>query len=117
MMVRDRELATMHRELLELLEKLIHALGSMAGARVGWTATSSLESAIPPPRPEPATAAASEPTQAEPPSGDDSPELQRLRESLAREQETVERLRKARLELEQRLARLKREEGKRGRRR
>lgn len=108
MMVRDRELAAMHRDLLELLEKLIHTLGSLATAwaRVGAKGTSEAEMAIPPLAPE---AEAERPVP-------DSLELERLRESLARERETVERLRRARLELEQRLTRLEREE-ERGRRR
>jgi len=101
MMVRDRELITMHRDLLELLEKLIQTLGSLATA---WASVSPREArdtelAIPPPVEAVAEQAAVE-----------SLELDRLRESLARERETVERLRRARLELEQRLARLEREE-------
>jgi DNA-binding transcriptional MerR regulator len=107
MMVRDRELVTMHRDLLELLEKLIHTLGSLAAAWAGLGArgASDTELAIPPGE------AAVERLAVE------SLELERLRESLARERETVERLRRARLELEQRLARLEREEGERRRRR
>ncbi|UCC73664.1 MAG: MerR family transcriptional regulator [Gemmatimonadota bacterium] len=108
MMVRDRELASMHRELLELLEKLLHALGSLASAQAtGWRAQRT-EPAIPPPRSEPAAGRQS-PSEAL--------ELERLRESLQRERETVERLRHARLELEQRLARLEREGGGRRRKR
>jgi DNA-binding transcriptional MerR regulator len=109
MMVRDRELVSMHRDLLELLEKLIHTLGSLAAAwaSVGARETSEAEMAIP------AAAAEAEPERP----ARDSLELERLRESLARECETVERLRRARLELEQRLARLEREESSRGRRR
>jgi DNA-binding transcriptional MerR regulator len=107
MMVRDRELVTMHRDLLELLEKLIHTLGSLAAAwaGVGASGASDTELAIPPP-----VEAAAEGRAVE------SLELERLRESLARERETVERLRRARLELEQRLARFEREE-QRGRER
>lgn len=108
MMVRDRELVTMHRDLLELLEKLIHTLGSLAAAwtGVGRRVASDTEFAIPP-----AVEATAERPAVE------ALELERLRESLARERETVERLRRARLELEQRLARLEREEGERKRRR
>ncbi len=113
MMVRDRDLAAMHRELLELLEKLIHALASVAGARAPDWRQGGWEAAIPPGRSEPAPAPPAADRAATPP---ESVELERLRDSLARERETVERLRRARMELEQRLTRLEKEErGKKGR--
>jgi DNA-binding transcriptional MerR regulator len=97
MMVRDRELVSMHRDLLELLEKLIHTLGLLAGGRAGAWGLDRVDAALKPPPPEPV---------AEPVSASESLELERLRESLQREQEMVERLRRARLELERRLTRL-----------
>lgn len=118
MLVRDRELVTMHRDLLELLEKLIHTLGSLAGSPA-WQYGDRLEPAIPPPRHEPGMAdrETSNAEERQTPAG--PLEFERLRESLQRERETVERLRRARLELEQRLARLEREgaEGKKRQRR
>jgi DNA-binding transcriptional MerR regulator len=118
MMVRDRELVAMHRDLLELLEKLIHTLGSLAGTPA-WRSGDRLEPAIPPPRLEPTVGARpeSDAEEREAPAG--PLELERLRESLQRERETVERLRRARMELEQRLTKLEREGGerKKGRRR
>jgi DNA-binding transcriptional MerR regulator len=108
LLVRDRELAAMHRELLEMVGQLLHALGRLATARPAvWGERP--EVAIPPP-PKP-------PTESDETAGSASPaedrlEVERLRETLARERETVERLRHARLELEQRLAKLERE-GKR----
>jgi DNA-binding transcriptional MerR regulator len=105
MLMRDRELAAMHRELLELVEQLIRTLGPLVGARSGAGPVGPpfgpLEPAIEPVRPaDPA---------AEPSSTNDDLEVEQLRDRLARERETVERLRKARLELEQRVARLERE--------
>ena len=98
LLVRDRELASMHRELLEMVGQLIHALGRPA------TPTAFSEPAIaPPPQPGPVAEAAADPAA-------DSLEIEQLRDSLARERETVERLRRARLELEQRLGRMEREE-------
>ncbi|NIN71827.1 MAG: MerR family transcriptional regulator [Gemmatimonadetes bacterium] len=111
MLVRDRELVTMHRDLLELLEKLIHTLGSLAGSPA-WNYGDRLEPAIPPPRQEPAIATRGRSDSEEQQTPGGPLELERLRDSLQRERETVERLRRARLELEQRLARLEREEGK-----
>jgi DNA-binding transcriptional MerR regulator len=118
MLVRDRELVTMHRDLLELLEKLIHTLGSLAGSPA-WKYGDRLEPAIPPPRQEPAMATRGQSDSEERQTPGGPLELERLRDSLQRERETVERLRRARLELEQRLARLEREggEGKKSRRR
>ncbi|UCC81674.1 MAG: hypothetical protein JSW46_11730, partial [Gemmatimonadota bacterium] len=110
MLVRDRELVTMHRDLLELLEKLIHTLGSLAGSPA-WKHVDRLEPAIPPPRHDPGIVDRGG-SDAEEQQTAGPLELERLRESLQRERETVERLRRARLELEQRLARLEREEGK-----
>jgi DNA-binding transcriptional MerR regulator len=102
MMVRDRELASMHRDLLELLEKLIHALGSLAGTQVRWGHEQRADPLIPaPPRDDSAVA--------DEPAASDSLEIEGLRDRLIRERETVERLRRARLELEQRLARLEKE--------
>ncbi len=102
MMVRDREIASMHRDLLELLEKLIHALGSLAGTQVRWGRDQRADPLIPaPPRDDSAVA--------DEPAASDSLELEGLRDRLIRERETVERLRRARLELEQRLARLEKE--------
>ncbi|MGD2153019.1 MAG: MerR family transcriptional regulator [Gemmatimonadales bacterium] len=115
MMVRDRELVAMHRDLLELLEKLIRTLGSLAGAPA-WRGGDRLEPAIAPPRDEPAVGARSRSDREEREAPAGSPELERLRDSLQRERETVERLRRARLELEQRLARLEREGGSKERR-
>jgi DNA-binding transcriptional MerR regulator len=110
MLVRDRELVAMHRDLLELLEKLIHTLGSLAGTPT-WQRGDRLEPAIPPPRHDP-TAAARPQSETEEQGAPAGPlEFERLRETLQRERQTVERLRRARLELEQRLARLEREEG------
>jgi DNA-binding transcriptional MerR regulator len=118
MMVRDRELVAMHRDLLELLEKLIHTLGSLAGTPA-WRRGDRLEPAVPPPRLEPTVGARPESDAEQREAPADALELERLGESLQRERETVERLRRARMELEQRLARLEREEGerKKGRRR
>lgn len=110
MMVRDRELVAMHRDLLELLEKLIHSLGALAGTP-DWRRGGRLEPAIPPPRPGPAVASRPDSDAEERETTAGSLELERLRESLQRERETVERLRRARLELEQRLTRLEREGG------
>ncbi|HSG81971.1 MAG TPA: MerR family transcriptional regulator [Gemmatimonadota bacterium] len=107
LLLRDRELAAMHRELLEMVGQLLHALGRLAGARPGLWADRP-EVAIPPP-PRPAEPAESrEPAEPESPV-DDRLEVERLRETLTRERETVERLRHARLELERRLAKLERE--------
>ncbi len=111
MLVRDRELVTMHRDLLELLEKLIHTLGSLAGSPA-WKYGDRLEPAIPPPRGDLGVPDRGRPDAEEQQTPAGPLELERLRESLQRERETVERLRRARLELEQRLARLEREGGK-----
>ncbi len=117
MMVRDRELVTMHRELLELLERLIHSLGMLAGARsTEWRHAGRLEPASRSPSGEPRAEAVRAARVAES-LGTESLELERLRESLQRERETVERLRQARLELERRLTRLEREEKGREKRR
>jgi DNA-binding transcriptional MerR regulator len=100
MLIRDRELVTMHRELLEMAGQLLHAVGRLAGARPA--APVAPEAGIPPPREEETAA-----------SPDDDPlELEKLRQSLAKERDMVERLRHARLELEQRLAKLEREKRK-----
>jgi DNA-binding transcriptional MerR regulator len=106
LLIRDRELAAMHRDLLEMVGQLLHALGRLANVRTP-SPTARPEAAIPapphePPRTDTAGSAGSEPL-----------ELEQLRDTLARERETVERLRKARLELERRVARLEREK-KRG---
>jgi transposase-like protein len=114
MLVRDRELVTMHRDLLELLEKLIHTLGSLAGSPA-WRRGERLEPAIPPPRHEPGMPDRGR-SDAEEQQTPGPLELERLRESLQRERETVERLRRARMELEQRLTKLEREGGKKERR-
>ena len=106
-MVRDRELAAMHRELLDMVGQLIHAMGQMAGAQTA--AFDRPEMAIPPP-PEAQAEAQAEAKPAAPEG--DALELERLRDNLTRERETVERLRKARLELEQRLSKLEREKKK-----
>ncbi len=101
MVIRDRELAQMHRDLLQLVGKLIKVLE--VRIEEGTKVTT-----------PPAPAAAS----ARPDSSDDSsrfhqdsPDIVRLREVLAQERETVERLRKAKLELEQRLSKLERAKG------
>ena len=107
LLVRDRELAAMHRELLDMVGQLIHAMGRMAGAQTA--AFDRPEMAIPPP-PEAQPEAQAEAKPAAPEG--DALELERLRDNLTRERETVERLRKARLELEQRLSKLEREEKK-----
>jgi DNA-binding transcriptional MerR regulator len=102
LLMRDRELAAMHRELLEMVGQLLHALGRLADVRPA-SATVRPEAAIPPPPPEPDRAD-------EPGASADGPlEVEQLRDTLARERETVERLRKARLELERRVSRLERE--------
>jgi DNA-binding transcriptional MerR regulator len=108
LLVRDRELAAMHRELLDMVGQLLHAIGRMAGAN---TATFDRpEMAIPaPPEARPETQPEARPAA----SDGDALELEQLRDNLTRERETVERLRKARLELEQRLSKLERERGKR----
>jgi DNA-binding transcriptional MerR regulator len=111
MLVRDRELAAMHRDLIDLVGKLINVVGSLAaegGARVARPSAW-----------EPTLAPPAVPAPAQPPPGDASQglEVERLRDSLARERETVERLRRARLELEQRLARLERDLGEGDRKR
>ncbi len=94
----------MHRELLEMVGQLLHALGRLADVRPAGPMARP-ETAIPPPPAEPARDFDG--------AGVGPPETERLRETLARERETVERLRKARLELERRVARLEREK-KRG---
>lgn len=109
MMVRDRELTTMHRELIDLVGQLIRALSSIAGVKVEEVVAGA---------PEVATGARpmDESAKGRPPPKD-SPDVERLREMLARERETIERMRRARVDLEQRLARLEREHGERERRR
>ncbi len=108
MLMRDRELMAMQRELINLVERLVHVFGSLAaGQGAGWLGRPG--EALPPPRvgTEDDDRGASEPVD-EPV---DSEDLERLRQSLEREREMVERLRRARLELEQRLTRLEREGG------
>ena len=84
--------------------QLLHAVGRVAGARAAGPFAGP-EAALPPPRTE---------DDAMPASPDGDPlELEQLRESLVREKEMVERLRRARLELEQRLAKVEREKKKR----
>lgn len=92
--LRDRELTQMHRELLEVLTRLIEVMESRI---VAVAADRSLE-------PGSETAAAEAGVLEE-----RLEEIDALRDSLAQEQETVERLRRAKLELEQRLIRLERE--------
>ncbi|NIR45577.1 MAG: MerR family transcriptional regulator [Gemmatimonadetes bacterium] len=107
LLIRDRELASMHRELLEMVGQLLHALGRLADVRPAGPMART-ESAIAPPPAEPGRDAdGSTPAAAE------GLEAERLRETLARERETVERLRKARLDLERRVARLEREKKRR----
>ena len=96
LMMRDRELTQMHRELLEVLTRLIEVMESRIVA-VG-PADRALETAS-------GTTPAGESEALE----EQLEEIDSLRESLAQEQETVERLRRAKLELEQRLIRLERE--------
>ena len=102
MMVRDREIAQMHRDLLKLVTRMLETLEARLvparepegrGAAVGGQRASS-----PAPPPPPAA-----------PPAPGRQELERLRESLVVERETVERLRRAKLELEHRLARVERE--------
>lgn len=102
MMVRDRELSSVHRELIEMVGQLITTLGSLAKGRLPdeSAAESARQSSV-----QPSLTPASPATE--------TPEIQRLRETLERERVTIERLRHARVELERRLTRLEREkEGK-----
>lgn len=98
MMVRDRELTEMHRDLLQIVSRLIQALEARAVL------------VQPPPSP-----ASSSPPAAFAPEAGSNEKLQELRQSLEGERETVERLRVAKLELERRLTKLEREQ-KSGRR-
>lgn len=102
MMVRDREIAQMHRDLLKLVTRMLETLEARLvparepegrGAAVGGQRASS-----PAPPPPPAT-----------PQAPGRQELERLRETLVVERETVERLRRAKLELEHQVARVERE--------
>ncbi len=113
MLARDRELVSMHRELLQVMEGVVRAMTFMGsgaggspdrpasgavfnrqgisaeGSRIGEIDAEELEAEV---------------------SGGVSQQLDRLKQDLARERETVERLRHARLELERRLRTLEREE-------
>ena len=108
MMVRDREIAQMHRDLLKLVTRMLETLEARLvparepegrGAAVGGQRASTPGPPPPPPPPPPPAA----------PPAPGRQELERLRESLAVERETVERLRRAKLELEHQVARAERE--------
>lgn len=104
MMVRDRELTQMHRELLDVVTRLIQVMESRI-VSVAPASDRALE-----------RGAGEMPDDATEPSEERREEVDALRESLNQERETVERLRRAKLELEQRLTRLERHEKQKDRR-
>lgn len=112
MLARDRELVSMHRELLQVLEGLVRALVLMPGGAMrprGQLVAGTSQAMEAPDE--------SLSHEREDAAGDDyeyadvTDELERLKQSLANERETVERLRRARLELERRLTKLERDGG------
>ena len=125
LMARDRELMAMHRGLLDLVGRLIatfEAKKPVAEARAEAATHEAATTRAPPPHEawgggttaaegsvetEPSTKA----SVGSPDSADAEKQLDRLRQSLEREREMVERLRHSKLEIEQRLARFERDDG------
>jgi len=108
MLTRDRELVSMHRELLQVLEGLIRALAFMASGEARYGEPPPSRFSPPPASADESVPAADAEEEEYYETADVTDELQRLKESLASERETVERLRRARLELEQRLRQIER---------
>ncbi len=125
LMARDRELMAMHRNLLDLVGRLIATFeGRKPVARARReTATHETATAEAPPPDEASgdgttaaegsveTEPSTEASVGSPDSADAEKQLEQLRQSLEREREMIERLRRSKLEIEQRLARVERDEG------
>lgn len=115
LMARDRELMAMHRGLLDLVGRLIatfEAKKPVAEARPEAAIHEPATTQAPPPNEASGDGTtATEGSVGSPDSADAEKQLEQLRQSLEREREMVERLRRAKLEIEQRLARFERDEG------
>ncbi len=121
LMARDRELMAMHRGLLDLVGRLIatfEAKKPVAEARPEAATHEPATTQAPPPDEASGDGTTAtegsvetEPSVGSPDSADAEKQLEQLRQSLEREREMVERLRRAKLEIEQRLARFERDEG------
>ena len=125
LMARDRELMAMHRGLLDLVGRLIatfEAKKPVAEARPEAATPEPATTRAPPPHEAwggGATAAegsgetepSTEASVGSPDSTDVEKQLEQLRQGLERERGMVERLRRSKLEIEQRLARFERDEG------
>lgn len=116
LMSRDRELMAMHRDLLDLVGRLLASFeakkpGAEARPEAATRAAATAGAAAPDKEGWGETVPPTEASVGAPDTADAERQLDQLRKSLEREREMVERLRRAKLEIEQRLGRFERGEG------